>query len=796
MNATLKNGHATDALSRAYGYFDRGWCPLPIPFRSKIPRLEKWETLRLRRDELAALFSSKNNIGILLGAPSRQLIDVDLDWPLAVELAPQYLLPTDLVFGRAGKPRSHWLYILTREAGTKKFSFPQCNPPREHDRKMIVEFRSTGCQTVFPGSIHESGEPIEWADDGEPTEVDPVELLASIAELAQEVRRRLGYPPDETPKPTAEIRQSPMTARPAPPDLIERARKYLAKIPAAVSGQRGHDATILAAGKLIRGFGLEREQALALLREWNQQCQPPWSEKELAHKVDDAIEHPGERGYLQNGGVTETGKSTKSSKPKAKGKRQPKSVNVGDPATGAIPSLKSDAGQTDLANGRRLVEAFGENFRYVPEFKRFIVYDGMRFAVDQGPMMEAKAKHVAELHFPAIARELAAGGTRDKANLDAMLRFARYSSSAKGIGAMVLMARSESGIVVKPEQLDADPWLLNVPNGTLVLRTFTLRPHNRVDLLTKLCPTPYYPDADCPHWRRMVETITAGNQTLIGFLRRLAGLWLTGLSREHIFPVFHGDGANGKTTYLGAIMHMLGTDYSMKAPQELLLVKKNDSHPTERADLFGQRLVVASETEDGRRFAEALVKDLTGGERQRARRVKENNFEFDQTWKIVVSTNHRPRVRGTDRGFWRRLKLVPFTVIIPDDEQDKELPEKLKAEASGILNWCLLGLQEYLAEGLGEPAEVVEATKGYREEMDIVQRFIDECCVLDGKNECRAAACYKAFKSWGESIGEKALTEVSFRKAITDKGIERKKNNGVWYRGLGLLRSERQLEIE
>ena len=298
-NTAEKNGIATTA-DVAIGYHDRGLRPIPVPFKSKNPGIEGWQNLCFTRDQLAGGFAGRTNIGVVLGAPSRGVIDVDLDHALAIELAPQYLPPTKAIFGRASKRRSHWEYKLTREAETKKFTFPKSEPKRELDGKMIVEFRSTGCQTVFPGSVHESGEPIEWASDGDPAEVDPDELLASIAELALEVQRRSGYKPDDA---TIKVLQSPSrdgrdgrTINTAPLGVIDRARKYLGKMPPAVSGGGGHDQTIYVAGKLIRGFGLPREQALQLLREYNQRCKPPWSEKELAHKIDDAIERPGERG--------------------------------------------------------------------------------------------------------------------------------------------------------------------------------------------------------------------------------------------------------------------------------------------------------------------------------------------------------------------------------------------------------------------------------------------------------------------------------------------------------------------
>ena len=192
----------------------------------------------------------------------------------------------------------------------------------------------------------------------------------------------------------------------------------------------------------------------------------------------------------------------------------------------------------------------------------------------------------------------------------------------------------------------------------------------------------------------------ADDAELIGFVRRLAGYWLTGSVRDHVLPVFHGTGANGKSVFLGTLLAMLGPDYACKSPASLLLANAAEQHPTGLADLHGKRLVACIEADAGRRLNEALVKELTGGDSIRARRMREDFWEFAPSHKLVLATNHRPAVRGTDNGIWRRLRIVPFGVTIPTQQQDTELPDKLAVELSGILNWALLGCAEWLADGL------------------------------------------------------------------------------------------------
>ncbi len=403
---------------------------------------------------------------------------------------------------------------------------------------------------------------------------------------------------------------------------------------------------------------------------------------------------------------------------------------------------------------------------------------------------------------------------RQLVRAEKLARWALESESARRINAMLDLARSEPGIPILPEQMDADPWLLNCPNGTLDLRTGTLREHRREDYITKLCPTPYLPAARCPTWERFLAAVFQDEEgepdgDLVLFVQRLLGRCLTGDVTEQILPIFWGGGANGKSTLVNAVLDTLGTDYAMKANADLLMISRGERHPTELAGLFGMRLVVASETHEGRRLNEALVKDLTGGEPIRARRMREDFWEFRPTHKVILLTNHKPKVAGTDEGIWRRLRLVPFQTTfwdpgdpakaaaeLPSDlRQDKRLGVKLAAEREGILGWLVRGCMDWQREGLTLPERVRAATREYRADEDLVVQWIAECCVV-GSNHYRTRAwhLYAAFRAWCERGGEDVVGRKTFGLALGEHGFQRFTNNGTWYRGIALRTNEEPAE--
>ncbi|MDP8952545.1 MAG: phage/plasmid primase, P4 family, partial [Actinomycetota bacterium] len=234
--------------------------------------------------------------------------------------------------------------------------------------------------------------------------------------------------------------------------------------------------------------------------------------------------------------------------------------------------------------------------------------------------------------------------------------------------------------------------------------------------------------------------------------------------------ILYGPGANGKSTLINVVLEMLGGYGKQAAPD--LLMAKHGAHPTELADLFGARLVAAQETEDGRRLAEGLVKQLTGGDRIKARYMRQDFWEFDPTHKVWLATNHKPEIRGTDHAIWRRIRLIPFDVIIPKEEQDPRLPEKLRSELPGILAWAIEGCLAWQREGLGEPPEVRAATEGYRAEQDVLAAFFEECCVIREGTWAPFKDLYAAYAAWAEDSGEKPESKRKFGSRLKERGME------------------------
>jgi putative DNA primase/helicase len=355
---------------------------------------------------------------------------------------------------------------------------------------------------------------------------------------------------------------------------------------------------------------------------------------------------------------------------------------------------------------------------------------------------------------------------------------------------MVELAKSEPGVPVTPERLDADPWVLNVCNGTLDLRTGHLRPHARADLLTKLAPVTYDPGALCPTWEAFLSRILAGDVALIRFVQKVIGYSLTGSTQEQCLFILYGAGANGKSTLIQTISALLG-DYARQTPTESLLVQRGDGVRNDLARLQGARFVSAVEVEGGRRLAEALVKQLTGGDTITARFLYGEHFEFQPMFKLWLAVNHKPVVQGTDHAIWRRLRLIPFTVTIPAAEQDKRLTEKLRAELPGILRWAVEGCLAWQQEGLAPPTAVKRATGDYRAEMDVIAAFIRDCCVVEPQRQVSTSELYAEYRGWCEQMGESAVTQKAFGTALRERGCTPGRTSGgrLWV-GIALREEE------
>ena len=328
-------------------------------------------------------------------------------------------------------------------------------------------------------------------------------------------------------------------------------------------------------------------------------------------------------------------------------------------------------------------------------------------------------------------------------------------------------------------------YLLNCRNGVVDLQTGELLAHDPALLLTKKAAAPYEPDADGTVFTAFFERIQPSEEMRL-FIRRLLGLSLEGTVTAHILPIFYGDGANGKSTLTDAVMTALG-DYADAADPDLLRARTFDAHPTGVADLFGLRLALLHESDAGHRLAEGTVKRLTGGDRLKARRMREDFWSFDPSHTFVMLTNHKPGVSGTDEGIWRRLRLVPFEVIIPGPERDEDLGGKLAGEAGAILAWLVAGYLDWRKNGLAEPGKVTEATQAYRAESDPLGRFISERCLCMPAMRAGSTELFKAFEKWCAAEREDPGTPTAFGNAMKAKGFESRKSNGrmLWH-GIGL----------
>jgi putative DNA primase/helicase len=450
----------------------------------------------------------------------------------------------------------------------------------------------------------------------------------------------------------------------------------------------------------------------------------------------------------------------------------------------APDSVLVTANLTDLGNAERLLETAGSDLRYVHTWKRWLIWDGIRWAVDDNGEIERRAvSAIREIYVAAAAIE-------DAKTRKALVDHARRSEAAGRIRAMISLAANMSGVSVAVNALDANPWLLNCLNGTIDLRTGELREHRCEDLITKLAPVDYDPSATCPVFDRFLGRIMGDNRALIHFVQKAIGYSLTGSTTEQVLFLLYGSGANGKSTLLEALRAMFG-DYGRQTDFTTFLQRSGDSVRNDLARLAGSRFVSAVEVEEGRRLSEAVVKQATGQDTISARFLFNEFFEFPPTFKVFLAANHKPQIRGTDHGIWRRIRLVPFQVCIPDAEQDRDLGEKLRAELPGILARAVRGCLMWQQEGLDPPQEVQAATQGYRDEMDAIGAFLAECCILEPGATVAASALYATHRDWCERYHEVELSQREFATRLHERGLEPGKGTHgvrIW-KGLRLLPS-------
>ena len=686
-------------------YRQLGWATIRVNACSKQP-IGKWQDRTDEPDQ----FRPGDNVGVRLGGPSGGLVDVDLDCQEAVHLAPHFLPPT-ATFGRASKPRSHWLYICSGITKTEK-------PART-----AVELRSTGGQTVFPGSVHETGEEIVWYDTHNVANIGTGPLLECFGRLC--------------------------------------AATIIAKAWPVVQQKKDAHHAILALAGALYGAGWSQEQAESLLLP--------------------AIE--------LTGGADPTGHRTQAIQdtfddhdrnrwgwPKVAEFVGPVECKALQRAIESVPSSPrtqaavDEVGElTDLGNAIRFFADHGDDARHVKGLG-WLQWDGMRWVPDFGPIPLA------------VRSALTLKRLGEEKQLPRLVKWALNSQSLAKLRSCVDLA-AHLDTRTKVADLDQDPWKFNCANGVVNLRTGEMTLPDREAMITKQSPIEYDPSAECPRFVQFLNEIFRGDWEVIQYMLRYLGSCLTGDVSEQIFQLWYGTGANGKSTLVEILFHILG-DYSQKMASDLLIHKRprDSSAPSpDIARLRGVRFAAGVETSEGQRWNESLVKELTGGDKVVARHLHKEPIEFSPSWKMVLAVNHKPVVRGTDHGIWRRIHLVPFLAQFDGQQKDPTLLSKLKAEAPGILRLLVSGCVEWQRSGLNPPESVRAAVEEYRENQDVVGSFLKECCELGVPEVVKMRQLYKSYQQWCVDSGEYQHGKHAFNRMIRERErIGERKRDYSW----------------
>jgi putative DNA primase/helicase len=446
--------------------------------------------------------------------------------------------------------------------------------------------------------------------------------------------------------------------------------------------------------------------------------------------------------------------------------------NAAVAATPASDDFRSPA-FSDEALALRFAKIHAHDLRYVAAWNKWLSWDDTRWLFDTTLAAWNEARKVCR----AAALECN------------KLKLASALASSKTVAAVINLARSDRRLAATVEQWNTDIWSANTPKGVIDLHTGKMRAHCPTDYMTKI--TAVAPDSNCqiPIWLAFLDRVTNGDAELIAFLQRMSGYALTGSTQEHALFFHYGVGANGKTTFINVLTGILG-DYHKTAPIETFIASHTEHHPTDLAGLHGARLVTSVETEEGRRWAENKIKALTGGDEISARFMRQDFFEFVPTFKLLIAGNNKPSLRSVDEAIRRRLHLIPWNVVIPPDERDKKLGEKLRAEWPGILAWMIEGCMQWQQMGLAPPKAVTSATDAYMEAEDALTAWIEEQCIRDPQAWERTTALYAAWKAWADKSGEYAGSMKRFSQTLEKRdGVtyERDRQMGRGFRGLRLV---------
>lgn len=450
----------------------------------------------------------------------------------------------------------------------------------------------------------------------------------------------------------------------------------------------------------------------------------------------------------------------------------------GTKSTKKYPTRTAD----DTGNAQRFLDRYGDIVRYSYNRNKFYVYNGQFWEIDErGQVRVLIDKTIEDMKNEKI---YVADGVEEEDAYDAFYKHIKNSRSNTAKKRM--LDEIKHHIPVMPEDFDPDNMLLNTQNGYISLSSGEQHEPDKDKMFSMIADAEMTESQQPDAWNDFLNDIFNYDQEIIQFMQRAIGYSLTGSTREQVMFILHGKGRNGKSLFIETIRSILG-NYTDNIQAKTLMVSRGDTINNDVAKLQGARLVTSSEPSEGFRFDEGLIKQLTGGDTVTARFLYGEEFNFDPKFKIWVTTNHKPIVRGTDDGIWRRLLLIPFDVQIPEDKVDKDLKYKLLREAPAILNWAVEGCLMWQKDGLQVPQKIADAGKGYRKEMDVLEQFIDDLCIVAEGERVAAGELYQKYRKWADETESYKMNKNKFGMKMKEKFKSKRLNTGVHYMGLNIV---------
>lgn len=704
--------HTVDAARQ---YKARGWNPLPLKPGEKKPTGSEWQRTQIADEHLETAFTDRN-VGVGLGPISGGLYDADLDEAITVKMQRHFMPKTPAIFGRPSKPDSHLIYRDPNggEFGRKTY--------KDVDGTLLAELRGKGHQTMFPPSIHPSGEQVAWKD------------------------------------PLAEPAEHPI-------NTISQALGWLASAAMLARGwdnwnDSHHVLTLSLAGGFARS-GVGHNLAEQFVRAVGIYSGD--------HEIDDRVRT-----------VRDTYAKYEADPDSTELVGFPTLAEIiGADRVGRLldwlPLNKQaqDASRrtmTDDGNAYRFVEKYGKTLKYVHEWGKWLLWDGSRWLEDKRENVIAFAREI------PVDIDVEAAKILDDDLRKIVDKWANASRNVNRIKAIPTLARTDPTITVASDLLDADPYQFNVQNGTINLRTGGLSPHDKSDLITKLSPITFNPRAQCPYWLDYLKLVFEQTPEVIPFAQRAVGYSLTAATKEQAFFILHGPQGTGKTTFIETLRVIFG-DYAANADPSTFMQKQKTSRANpDIARLQGARFVSSSETEENERLAAGVVKRLSGSTKITAAHLYAPDFEYTPVMKLWIDTNHKPKISAHDDAVWARLILIPFQNQIRGTPKEiKGLHDILMTELPGILRWAVEGCTAWFADGLMRPQAVTDAATDYRDESDVVQAFIDDVCIVEPGAQSGSLALYRAYAEWCESANERPLTMRLFKSRLIEHRFENKR---------------------